>query len=172
VRVADVLDHLDPVLLRDRHDRVHVARMAAVVDDDDRLRAPRDAALDVGGIDADRIFLDVGEDRRGTQRHAGHRGGPVREARRDQLIAATQADAEERAEQRGGAVRMTQVELRADELAPLGFELLRNVRLRHRAGAQHVDDRLLILFGDDGPLEEVRVERLNRLRPAKDRELR
>ena len=121
-----VFDDLQIVLLRDRHDRVHVGDDAVEVDHHDRLRALGDVPLDVGGIEGV-VGGRVGEDRqRARLQHA--------EARRDEavagadhFVAGTDVQRRQSGVQRGGAVGNADRVLDADVLRPLFLELLAHV---------------------------------------------
>ena len=75
-RLGGVLDHARSRASRERADRIHVDRMAVQVNDDDRpgRRARCSAAMDAG-VDAVRLGIDVGEDRRRAD--VAHRRSPV-----------------------------------------------------------------------------------------------
>ena len=77
--VGDVLELVEP------------RRRAEHVDDDDRPRARRDARLDVGRVEVERI-VDLGEDRQGAGIHDRRDRGHVREPGHDHLIARPDAE--------------------------------------------------------------------------------
>jgi hypothetical protein len=62
-RLAGILQYRDPMLSGNLEHAVHVGRLPADVDRDDRLRPRRDRGLDPGGIDVVRFRIDVDEDR-------------------------------------------------------------------------------------------------------------
>jgi hypothetical protein len=64
VRLARVLDHLEPVALGDLEDGVHVGRVAVEMDRHDRLRLRRDLRLDLVDVHRERDRIDVDEHRR------------------------------------------------------------------------------------------------------------
>ena len=96
VRVADVLDYLDPVPGGDIHQGVHIGHKARVVDGHDGLRPVGNLALDIGRIKREVVLQYVGEDDRGPQVHGRHEGGPVRGALRYELVAGAEPTAEHR----------------------------------------------------------------------------
>ena len=87
-RVRGILEQQEPVLLRERGERLGLAGMTAVGHAHDRLRARRDAGAHRGGIQprlgqAD----DVGEHRGGARVRDRIRGGDERQRGHDDLVA-------------------------------------------------------------------------------------
>ena len=66
VGLGAVFDHRESVAPPYVHDLVHVTGVAEQVDDEDGAGALRDLALDVGGVDVERVGVHVREDRDGV----------------------------------------------------------------------------------------------------------
>ena len=155
-RLARVVDQREPMTVGDRAQLVELARVAVDVDGDDRLRPLADRGLDGGGIEVERPRVDVREDRDAALVHEAvrRRGEGVR--RRDHLVARPDAgrDAEQmQARRAGGDGRRVR---RADAL---GDELLEPVDRRPErepAGAQHLEDELLLALAEIRPRERDR----------------
>ncbi len=166
--MRDILDHFDAVPLRDLQNGVHVGGVTDVVDDDDSLRALGDAMLDVGGVKAEGIGVNVGEHHRRAQREAGQGGGPVSHARTDNLVAHAYLTAEQ------GGMEGCRAGVEAERVlcalpgGELLLELLGDVRVGHAAPAQHLQYRLLVLLRDKGPGEQVAGIGLHSLRAAQE----
>ena len=93
-------------------------------------------------------------------------GRPVRHRGADDLVARAHA-----ARPHGRAQRIRAVGVRERVLAPLPrrellLELLRDIVAAHRAGPKDLENRGLILAGDDRPFEQVTRVRGNGLRAA------
>ena len=69
MRMGGVFDHLEAMSTGDRHDRVHVGRVPAEMNRNYRPGTISDAMLDVVGVEAQRVTLDISEDNRSAQRH-------------------------------------------------------------------------------------------------------
>ena len=78
---------VERVLLGDRAERLHVARVAEHVHRQDPARARRDGRLDGRRVEHERLGIDVGEDGRRAlvEHHVGR--GHERDRRRDDLVA-------------------------------------------------------------------------------------
>ena len=59
--VRDILDHPKAMTARDCQQRIHLGRVAAVVDHNEGARVRSYAAFDILGIEAKRTGIDVGE---------------------------------------------------------------------------------------------------------------
>ena len=66
--LGGVLNHDQAATPGDVQDRVHLGALAVEVDGNDRLRARRNAALDLRGVDVVRVRQDVHEDGNGAER--------------------------------------------------------------------------------------------------------
>ena len=104
VGLRRVLQQRQPVPLADLRERPHRGRVAEQVHRHDRARARRDRGLHGGGIEVERLVLDVGEHGHRTDR--GDRLGRCveRERRADDLIAGLDAQRAQRDQQRVRAV--------------------------------------------------------------------
>ena len=103
--LAGVLDDREAVLLGDRAERVHVARVAEHVHGQDGARARRDGRLDGRRVEHERLGIDVGEDgRRALVEHAVGRGHE-RDRRRHDLVALADAGRAHEQVQAGRAAR-------------------------------------------------------------------
>ncbi len=151
-----VLQNTDAVALRDVHEGIHVRRIAEHMYHDDGLRPRRDARLDVLRARAQCARIQIAEDRRGTEVHQLRVRGPERPGRRDDLIAATDAQTVHRTVDRRCAVVGGQRKLRALPLGILRLQQRGDIPAGHGARMEHVEYGLLVLLGDDRPCAEVR----------------
>ena len=150
-----ILNHVELVLLRDLHDRIHVGDHAVEMDDDDRLRALRDERLNLLRIH-EVVGARVAEDRERTRLHRAERGGDERVGRADHLIARADAECRERDVQGSRTVRDRDGVLDAEPLRPRLLELHadRTRPVVHLAGMQDVEDLLVRLLVELGPCGE------------------
>jgi hypothetical protein len=125
-RLRRVFNQLDAARLRDRHQLEHVGHLAVQVHGHDRAGARRDRALHRGGIDVERVRLNVHEHRcaAGIVDRAGRR--EERERRGNDFVARRQVQRLERQEQRIGAARAADAVLGVRHARDLDLEL------RHR----------------------------------------
>ena len=102
-----VLHHDEPVLARERHDRVHVATDARVVHRHDGPGLGGDLGAHARRVETEAVRQNVGEHRRG----AGHRDREARVGRRhgwyDHLVAWSNAQPPEQEHERIGTVTHT-----------------------------------------------------------------
>ena len=155
VGVGDVLDHLHPAPAGDLHDGAHVRRVAEVVHGDDGPGALGDAVLDVGGVEAEGVGVDVGEDDGGPEAEGGEGGGPVGDAGADDLVAHAHPAGEHRRLEGGGAAGVGQGVAGALPGGVLGLELARHVQGGHGPPVEDVQHRRFVFRGDDGPGKHV-----------------
>jgi hypothetical protein len=100
-----ILDDPQAVFRRDPVDRVHVAREAAVMQCEDRLRRRRHRRLDVVGVEIEvGVAEDVAEDRRRSGVEDRVRGGHEVERRKHDFVPGPALDREQRQVQRGRSV--------------------------------------------------------------------
>jgi len=118
-----VLDHGEAVALRDRHDRVHLAAHARVVDDADRLRARSDRGFDQRFVDVERVPADVDEHRHRAAQDERVGGRHEGERRHDDFVARLQVEQERAHFQRRRA------RVRQQRLAATGARLQPRVAL-------------------------------------------
>ncbi len=90
-RLAAILDERQPAPRTDRHDRVHVARIAIDGNDHHAARLGADRALDFVRIDVERRRIDVDDDGHQAALDERPHGGRPRERRHDHLVAWPQA---------------------------------------------------------------------------------
>ena len=90
--VGVVLDHLEPVPVRDRQDRVHLAADTRVVHGKDGPRPGRDQRLQETLVEVERVRTDVDEDRARPAQHDRVRRGDEGERRHDHLVARTEVE--------------------------------------------------------------------------------
>ena len=95
-RMCRVLDYLEFMFFRKRHDSVHIARAPRHVNDDDGFRLFRDLSFDIRYVDVLRVFPAIREDRSGAAVHDRVRGRREGERRHDDLVARLHADYLER----------------------------------------------------------------------------
>jgi len=122
-RLADVLDHRQPVGARDPGECLHVCGGAAHVHRQESLRSPGDLRGDVARVERQRV-VDLGEhgDRSGRE-HCVGRGIP-RVGRDDDLVVRPDPRADQPTDQGRGA--------RVDGERVLGAEMLRELALERR----------------------------------------
>ena len=112
-----------------------------------RLGALGQAALDVGGVDAEVVRAeDVGEHRLGAAVAGGGRGGDERDRRHDDLVARPDAGGQHREVQGGGAAREGDRVGDAEMLGELALERVGARAHRQPAGAQRRVDRRAVLL--------------------------
>ena len=144
---------------RDRQQRRHVGREAAVVDRQDGPGAWCDRRLDELGIDAQRGRVDVDQHHVGAEVAHDLGGGRERVRGRDDLVAGADAERLEREVQAGGrgvdghAVQRRLVRWTAEKGREVVFEALRLRPGRDPAGTQCVDDLGDLCFADVGQRE-------------------
>ncbi len=168
--MRDVFDHLHAVLARDLQDRIHIRRIAEVVNRHNRLRAIGDAMLDIGWVDAESLRIDLGKDDGAAQGVGLETGRPVGEAGADDLVADAHATGVHRRLQRRSAGAKAKGILRPLPLRELLLEELGDVASRHRPPVQNIQNGLFVLLRDDRPIEHVAGIGLYGLGPAKERE--
>ena len=124
-RMGGILDHDEVVPVGDLPHGLHVARKAAVVEDDDRLRSGPDRGFEVSRVEIEVVRADdVAEDRRRPRVCDRVRGGHEVQRRKHDLVSRADTGREQREVQRSRSVRDCQSELDADELGELALELL------------------------------------------------
>jgi len=123
--VRGVFDHDEAAPLGQRQDGVHVARMAAVVQDEDRLRPLRESCLHVRRVEVEVVrACDVAEDGRGSGVHDRVRRRDEVQRREDDLVSVPAAGGEQGEVEGGGAVRDGDRVACAGELGERLLELL------------------------------------------------
>ena len=103
VGMGNVLDDIELVTVGDLHDGIHVARIAEIVNNHDRLGLGRDAPLQILRIKA-QLVVDITENGRSTEIHSLGNASPIGLGGADDLISKPQADGKHRRCQRHGAV--------------------------------------------------------------------
>jgi len=91
-RLGTVLDHRHLVLAAECHDRVHVGRVARMVDNDDRPSSRREPGGDRLGGHVVGPRIDVGEDRHGILVQSADEAAGVGQHAGDHLVAGRHAD--------------------------------------------------------------------------------
>ena len=155
VGLRHVLDQAKPSRLRQGLQLVHPRRRAAHVHRQDRLGAGGDLALDVGGIEVERL-VDLGQDRhRAQMRHARHRGDEG-VGRHDDLVPGTETDPGAGAHQRSRAGadrhRVGSAHVGGERLLELGHLRrpgLRSVVAEEALAAYHLQHGRLLLRADE-----------------------
>ena len=149
------------MLLGDRAERLHVARVAEHVHGQDPARARRDGRLDGRRVEHERLGIHVGEHGRRplVEHHVGR--GDERDRRRDDLVARTDAGRPHQQVQPGRAARDGDGVLAAAEGRELLLEVARVRAEPEDAGAQRGQDVLLLLRPDVGPRERYLARRLD-----------
>ncbi len=123
--MGGVLDDHQPVPVRDRGDRFHVAGEPPVVQDDYGLRLRADCRLEVGRIEVQLLRPhDVDEDRLGAGVTDCVGGGDEVERRDEHLVARPASNRQKCQVQSRGAVRHGDRVAGAAELGELPLELL------------------------------------------------
>ena len=159
--LAGVLDDREPVLVGDRAERLHVARVAEDVHRQDPARARRDRRLDGRRVEHERVGIDVGEDGRRAlvEHHVGR--GHERDRRGHDLVARADARGAHEQVQAGGAARDGDGVLAAAEGRELLLEVARVGPEAEHAGAQRGEHVLLLERPDVGPREGDLPRRLD-----------
>jgi hypothetical protein len=149
--VRGILDHLQAVPAGHADERVDLRGQAPQVHDHHRLRARRDASLDVGGIEREALALDLAEDRH--EAHPQHRDDrrPERGRGHEHLVAGLQVESVERREQAQRAVGVRQGVPAADPPPEIVFEGTRHRMVRKVAVPQHLEHGRLVVGLHDGP---------------------
>ena len=104
MRLAAILDDGERASCGDAANRVHIGRLAVQVHGHDRPRSRGDGGVTGGGVDRQRIRLDVDDHRPGAggdHRQTGIRGGHRRD---DDLVAGADVEGAKRERDRIGAV--------------------------------------------------------------------
>ena len=136
-RVRRVLDDRQPPRAGERPHRVHVARVARVVERDDRLRAVAERRLDVGWIEIRLIRSEnVAEDGLGSRVHDRVRGGDEVQRRDDHLVSRAAPDGQEAEVERRRPVGHRDGVRRSAERGELALELLDSRAHAPPAGAE------------------------------------
>ena len=104
MRLRAILDHPELVLARDRHDRVHVRRLAVQMHRDDADRARRDRGFDRRRIDREGGAVGVAKHDAGAGMGNHRRRGDPGMRRGDDLVAGLNLQRGHREIQRIGAV--------------------------------------------------------------------
>ena len=129
--------------------------MPGVVHRHDGARPRRDGGLDGGGIEAERVGVDVAEDRPGARAHDHVGGRGPGQRRRDDLVALALADAEraQREVHRGGAGRDGERDGRLGVERELALQLARERPGRQPAGLERVQHVRALLVAQRGRRE-------------------
>ncbi len=131
VSLGGVLDDRDASRLCELRQRVHVRGVAVEVDGDDGLGALSNELGDRLRIQAPRVGIDFGQDRRCADVAHGIGSGDVRQRGDDDLVAGTDVQRQQRNVQRRRAVADGDRVARSAELGELALEAL-DVRARRR----------------------------------------
>ena len=86
VGFCGIFDHRQPVLIRQRQDRVHVHRMSVDVHRHDRAGTRGDLGFECTGVKAPRDRIAVNQNRHAPGRHHGDRTRDDRERGKDDLV--------------------------------------------------------------------------------------
>ena len=121
MRLRAVVDHLEPVLVRDRLDRIDIDRDPVQVGHGDRLRLVRDLLLDVLRVRLVRILETIAEHHLRARRNQHRHRRDVRPSRRDHLIAGLEQRPIRKLE-RTRPVRARQPDLRIRSFSELFLE--------------------------------------------------
>ena len=156
-----VLNHVEIVLLRNLHDRIHVRDHAVEVDDDDRLRALRDALLDLLRVEQV-VRADVAEHRERARLQGAERGRDEGVGCADHLVTRADAERGERHVERRRTVRDGDRILHAEPLGPRLLELHadRAGPIVDLAGVEDVEHLLVRLAVELRPSRERLLEHL------------
>ena len=173
LRVGDVFDQLQAVLLRESADQVHIAGVRPVVHRHDRLRPRRKAALQISGVQAHDIRVHVGKYdgraqflRRKAARPVGFRGA-------DDLVPGFDSHGVVGRLQRHRAVGGANGVFPFVPRGELLFKLLRDLVAAHPVAAQHVQHGGLVLLAENRPAEQLfrQVPYVHQRRAAAQRKL-
>ena len=104
MRVRGIFDHDQPAGASGRHQRLHVGRLAGEMDRDDGSGARSERAFDRGGIEVERVQVDVGEDRNRVGLDHGRGGRDERVGGNDDFVFRADARRQQRDPQRDRAV--------------------------------------------------------------------
>ena len=134
--------------------RVHLARHAGVVHDDDRLGARRDRRFDLPLVEVERVGADVDEHRPRAAQHERVRRRDERERRHDDFVAGLEIEQQRRHLERRRARLRQQHTRRADAALEPGLALLREASVAGQLarGDGFLDVREL-LAGQVGSIE-------------------
>ncbi len=136
--LAGVVDQPEPVPLGNRAQLVELAGIAEHVDRDDALRPFRDRGLDRGGIEVQRLRVDVGEHRPPALEDEAVRSGHEGDRRRDHLVPLLHAGDVAEHVQACGTARHRGGVRSADALGEQLLEPLDRRPQREPAGAENV----------------------------------
>ncbi len=158
MRVGAVLDQREVVASAEFEERVEVGGGTGDVHGDDRPGPRRDRRLGRGDVDAQRVGVDVDEDRRGVDRKGGARRRHERHAGDDHLVALADIAGRQRRFEGVRAVR----EREAVRRAVVGGEVVRERRgdvavpRPPPAGVEHRQQVLAFVAVPDRPRRIVR----------------
>ena len=122
LRLRHVLDHFQPVLVGQRHDGVHVGRLAVEMDRHDRPGARRDRGGDPLGIDVDPAGRRLDRHHRGAHRRHREPGRDIGVGRHDHLVAGAEVPGAQHQLQRLQPVAQADAVRGAAEGGVLGLE--------------------------------------------------
>ena len=163
VCLCAVLDHLDPARARKLHDRIHVRRIAAEVNDDDRAGAIGQHRPDCFSRDVAAIALHIGKDGDCSGIHDARRRSDEAARRDHDFIASADAQSFERDIQGDGAVHQRDRVARADPICELALELATFFAspVIYPVGAEHGSDGFRLLVAEARPWRERRAQHVS-----------
>ena len=155
VRVTGVLDQQQPVLVGHAAEALHVGHVPPDLHDADGPGAPRDLALHVVRVEAERSRINLGEHRRGAGMQDRRDRRVPRVGGHNHLRARADTGRDVRAVQRARAVAAGQGPLRADERGKLLLELTDHPAAGHGQDAlvHQLHHGLLLYLGDLPPTD-------------------
>ena len=139
-RMASVGDERNAPRLRERRELWPVARLAGVIDSDDRLRPRTYPLRDALGIQEQRARVHVGKDRGGPFVNNRVHGGRERHRRDDDLVAWADPQRPHRRVKRCGSRRHGDGVLRTDIVREGSFESVDRGPRGEPIATQHRDD--------------------------------
>ena len=122
MRLAGILDHLEPIALRDLADRVHVSSLTVQVDGQNGLGVRCDLGLDLAHVHQVGVGIDIDKHRSRTGQQDGLGRGDEGVRHGDHLVARSNAHGAQNDVQRAGAVADADAVLDAAELGELPLE--------------------------------------------------
>ena len=152
-----IFQHRQAILPGERVDGRHIGDASAHVDRNDRSCACGHFVVRIAGIKAQRIGIDIGENRNGTQRHDRTGRGDKRVRRHDHFVARQNAQCPQSHFNRRGAVRAADAVRGPLKRRKFLFETAHVLAVPPFARAQHFQQRRLFRFVMDGPRGPVEI---------------
>ena len=156
-RFTRILDQGEAVLRGDLPERLELDRVSEDVDRQKRSRAGRNRALDRGGVEVERLAVDVDEHRPRAFVERTVRRGYERERRRDHLVAFGDLGHAHCEMEPSRSVRDSDRERRIDSGGKVRLETLDHRAERQTARAQNLGDHLALTLVDRGAGERNRL---------------